>query len=220
MTATGVRLFGRAGRNGGDTESFAYTEVNDTVTIGADRSGATSRRRSAGGLPWSRMVYPIRIASTCACPGSGFSSAMARFATAGRRSSRATTPRTSGEACSDRPARSGSSIPATTGIAARHRSHGSSTPGLLSPGCRSTGNAGHIESPRALYARRIVVTHRHLRDARTVGAVAFRLRRRRRALCRTGGQSRERRSVDESTRVRAGAVRDCKRAVTATARIE
>ena len=41
MTAAGVRLFGRAGRNSGDTESFAYTEVNDTLTIGADRSGAT-----------------------------------------------------------------------------------------------------------------------------------------------------------------------------------
>ncbi len=42
--ARDVRVFARAGWNGGDSESFAYTEVNDTVASGMD---ATGRR-------WSR----------------------------------------------------------------------------------------------------------------------------------------------------------------------
>jgi hypothetical protein len=36
----GVRFFARAGWNGGDTESFAYTEVNDTALVGGDTTGA------------------------------------------------------------------------------------------------------------------------------------------------------------------------------------
>src|SRR5262249_14698054 len=36
--------FGRAGWNSGDTESFAYTEVNDTLSIGADITGSRWRR--------------------------------------------------------------------------------------------------------------------------------------------------------------------------------
>ena len=36
----GVRLFARTGWNSGDTESFAYTEVNDTAAIGGDVAGA------------------------------------------------------------------------------------------------------------------------------------------------------------------------------------
>jgi hypothetical protein len=39
-----VRLFGRAGWNGGDSESFAYTEVNNTVSIGGDIGGTRWRR--------------------------------------------------------------------------------------------------------------------------------------------------------------------------------
>ena len=35
----GVRLFGRAGWNEGQNESFAYTEVNDTVSLGGDLLG-------------------------------------------------------------------------------------------------------------------------------------------------------------------------------------
>jgi hypothetical protein len=43
-TPIGVRLFGRTGWNSGDTESFAYTEVNDSTLIGADVAGARWRR--------------------------------------------------------------------------------------------------------------------------------------------------------------------------------
>jgi len=35
----GVRLFARTGWNSGDTESFAYTEVNNSVAVGGDISG-------------------------------------------------------------------------------------------------------------------------------------------------------------------------------------
>jgi hypothetical protein len=35
----GVRFFGRTGWNSGDTESFAYTEVNDTAALGGDITG-------------------------------------------------------------------------------------------------------------------------------------------------------------------------------------
>jgi hypothetical protein len=41
---TGVRLFARIGWNTGDTESFAYTEVNDTVSIGGDVAGTRWHR--------------------------------------------------------------------------------------------------------------------------------------------------------------------------------
>ncbi len=37
--ANGIRLFTRTGWNSGDTESFAYTEVNDTMAAGGDVSG-------------------------------------------------------------------------------------------------------------------------------------------------------------------------------------
>jgi hypothetical protein len=43
-STAGVRLFGRAGANGGDTESFAYTEVNNTTAGGFDLSGQHWRR--------------------------------------------------------------------------------------------------------------------------------------------------------------------------------
>src|SRR5215831_3974947 len=39
-----VRLFARSGWNGGDSESFAYTEVNNTISIGGDVSGARWHR--------------------------------------------------------------------------------------------------------------------------------------------------------------------------------
>jgi len=43
--ATGpVRLFSRIGGNEGENESFAYTEVNHTVTLGGDVDGAAWRR--------------------------------------------------------------------------------------------------------------------------------------------------------------------------------
>ncbi|HXD73600.1 MAG TPA: carbohydrate porin [Vicinamibacterales bacterium] len=41
----GVRLFARSGWNGGDSESFAYTEVNDTMSAGGDVSGTRWQRR-------------------------------------------------------------------------------------------------------------------------------------------------------------------------------
>jgi high affinity Mn2+ porin len=41
-----VRLFARSGWNSGDSESFAYTEVNNTVAIGGDVSGARWKRSS------------------------------------------------------------------------------------------------------------------------------------------------------------------------------
>src|SRR5262249_6328856 len=40
----GIRLFGRTGWNSADTESFAYTEANDTAAIGGDTSGARWQR--------------------------------------------------------------------------------------------------------------------------------------------------------------------------------
>jgi len=40
----GVRLFARTGWNSGDTESFAYTEVNKTIAAGGDVSGEPWRR--------------------------------------------------------------------------------------------------------------------------------------------------------------------------------
>jgi len=43
-TGSGVRFFARTGRNSGDTESFAYTEVNDTVAAGGDVDGSRWRR--------------------------------------------------------------------------------------------------------------------------------------------------------------------------------
>jgi high affinity Mn2+ porin len=45
-SARGVRLFARTGFNGGDTESFAYTEVNDTIAAGGDVAGSRWRRAS------------------------------------------------------------------------------------------------------------------------------------------------------------------------------
>ena len=39
-----VRLFARAGWNGGDSESFAYTEVNNTISAGGDVTGQRWRR--------------------------------------------------------------------------------------------------------------------------------------------------------------------------------
>ena len=38
------RLFARTGWNSGDSESFAYTEVNDTVLMGGDVTGTRWRR--------------------------------------------------------------------------------------------------------------------------------------------------------------------------------
>ena len=35
----GVRLFARTGWNSGDSESFAYTEVNNTIAVGGDIAG-------------------------------------------------------------------------------------------------------------------------------------------------------------------------------------
>jgi carbohydrate-selective porin OprB len=43
LTST-VRLFGRTGWNGGDSESFAYTEVNNTVVLGGDLKGTHWQR--------------------------------------------------------------------------------------------------------------------------------------------------------------------------------
>ena len=43
-TGAGIRLFGRTGWNSGDSESYAYTEVNNTVAGGLDVSGAPWRR--------------------------------------------------------------------------------------------------------------------------------------------------------------------------------
>lgn len=51
-TPIGVRLFARAGWNSGDTESFAYTEVNNSVAIGGDVAGAR----------WHRPVDRVGVA--------------------------------------------------------------------------------------------------------------------------------------------------------------
>ena len=51
-TPSGIRMFGRTGWNSGDTESFAYTEVNDTIAGGGD----------VGGSPWRRPVDRVGVA--------------------------------------------------------------------------------------------------------------------------------------------------------------
>jgi len=48
----GVRTFARTGWNSGDTESFAYTEVNDTTAVGGD----------VGGGLWHRLTDRAGIA--------------------------------------------------------------------------------------------------------------------------------------------------------------
>jgi high affinity Mn2+ porin len=45
-TAIGVRVFARGGWNEGANESFAYTEVNNTASAGADVTGARWNRRN------------------------------------------------------------------------------------------------------------------------------------------------------------------------------
>ena len=42
--AAGIRLFARSGVNSGDSESFTYTEVNNTVAVGGDVAGALWHR--------------------------------------------------------------------------------------------------------------------------------------------------------------------------------
>ncbi len=44
VSAAGVRFFGRTGWNEGNNESFAYTEVNNTVAAGGDVAGAAWHR--------------------------------------------------------------------------------------------------------------------------------------------------------------------------------
>jgi len=51
-TPSGIRMFGRTGWNSGDTESFAYTEVNNTIAGGGD----------VGGSPWRRPVDRVGVA--------------------------------------------------------------------------------------------------------------------------------------------------------------
>jgi high affinity Mn2+ porin len=43
-SSSGLRFFGRTGWNDGDSESYAYTEVNNTVAAGVDVDGARWRR--------------------------------------------------------------------------------------------------------------------------------------------------------------------------------
>jgi high affinity Mn2+ porin len=50
--ARGVRFFARSGWNSGDTESFAYTEVNNTAAVGGDVAGAQ----------WHRPVDRVGVA--------------------------------------------------------------------------------------------------------------------------------------------------------------
>ena len=49
----GARFFGRAGWNEGQNESFAYTEVNDSVAIGGDVTGTGWRR------PQDRLGFAV-----------------------------------------------------------------------------------------------------------------------------------------------------------------
>ncbi len=51
-TEVGVRFFARTGWNSGDTESFAYTEVNNSVALGGDGSG----------VPWHRSDDRVGLA--------------------------------------------------------------------------------------------------------------------------------------------------------------
>src|SRR5262249_48323637 len=44
-TTVGARLFARTGWNSGDSESFAYTEVNNTAAVGGDLAGKPWHRR-------------------------------------------------------------------------------------------------------------------------------------------------------------------------------
>jgi high affinity Mn2+ porin len=52
-TAIGVRLFTRAGWNEGRHESFAYTEVNNTIAVGGDTTGSEwHRTQDRVGIAW------------------------------------------------------------------------------------------------------------------------------------------------------------------------
>ena len=58
-----VRLFGRAGWNEGHNESFAYTEVNDSIQAGADTAGRRWNRaqdRLGIALVWNGLSDPHR----------------------------------------------------------------------------------------------------------------------------------------------------------------
>ena len=64
-----ILLFGRLGWNDGHTESFAYTEIDRTASIGALHSGS----------PWSREQDSVRLAVVV----SGISDAHRRYLEAG-----------------------------------------------------------------------------------------------------------------------------------------
>ncbi|MFY0581029.1 carbohydrate porin [Cystobacter fuscus] len=115
-----VRAFARAGWNEGENESFAFTEVNDTVAAGADVRGTPWGRSEdklalavvSNGLSTPHREYR-RSGGTASCWGT------ARWTMAGRTSSRPITMPISGVASTPPWTSSTSIIPATTGAGAR-----------------------------------------------------------------------------------------------------
>ena len=109
-----VRAFARAGWNEGDSESFAYTEVNNTVSAGFDVWGGGWRRDHdkigvafvSNGLSDAHREY-LRLGGLGFLLGDG-------TLTAAKRSSRRTTPHASGAACRPQEDCSILSIPATS----------------------------------------------------------------------------------------------------------
>jgi len=101
-----AHVFGRAGWNDGKNESFAYTEIDDTVEVGFDVLGALWRRNNDKvGVAFVTNGLSADHASICAAAESASSSVTAPSPTRARPSSRRiTTPRCGGAPSSRRPA--------------------------------------------------------------------------------------------------------------------
>src|SRR5262249_5511266 len=72
-TRSGVRLLGRSGWNSGDTESFAYTEVNSSAELGMDVTGARwGRLWDRGGVAFVSSGVSARPREYLRLGGLGF----------------------------------------------------------------------------------------------------------------------------------------------------
>lgn len=116
-----VGLFARTGWNSGDSESFALTEVNNTVAIGGDISGTRWHRRldrASVAVVSNGLSAPHREYLALGCLGF-LLSAMADCGTVVRTSSKPTTRPTCGEAYRHLADSSTSITPIATRIAGR-----------------------------------------------------------------------------------------------------
>ena len=128
-----LRVFGRFGWNEGQHESFAYTEVDQTVEAGGDYAGSRWHRPAdkiglavvSNAIKRDHQNYLETAAAWDSCW------ATATSTTAAKTSSRATTTGTPGGASSTPSMCSTSTIPATTATAARSGWLGARARGFL-----------------------------------------------------------------------------------------